>query len=46
MTVFNVWAPQAGRVDVEVAGLAVPMAAAAGRAGWWTAEADAAAGTD
>ena len=41
MTAFNVWAPHAGRVDAEVAGMAVPMSAAAGRPGWWTAEADA-----
>ncbi|MGH3291594.1 MAG: malto-oligosyltrehalose trehalohydrolase, partial [Trebonia sp.] len=46
MTAFSVWSPAADRVDVEVAGLAVPMAAAAGRPGWWTAEADAPAGTD
>ena len=46
MTAFSVWAPAAARVDVEVAGRAVPMSAAAGRPGWWTAEADAPAGTD
>jgi maltooligosyltrehalose trehalohydrolase len=46
VTVFSVWAPDAARVDVEVAGLAVPMSAADGRPGWWTAEADAPAGTD
>jgi maltooligosyltrehalose trehalohydrolase len=46
MTAFSVWAPAAGRVDVEVAGQASPMAALAGRPGWWTARADAPAGTD
>ncbi|MGH3211905.1 MAG: malto-oligosyltrehalose trehalohydrolase, partial [Trebonia sp.] len=46
MTVFSVWAPDAGRVDVEVAGRAAPMSPLAGRPGWWTAEADAPAGTD
>ncbi len=46
MTAFSVWAPAAAGVDVEVAGRAVPMSAAAGRPGWWTAEADAPAGTD
>ena len=28
MTAFNVWAPHAGRVDAEVAGMEVPMSAA------------------
>ena len=50
MTVFNVWAPEAGRVEVEVAGRVVPMtatpASTGGRPGWWTAEADAPAGTE
>ena len=46
MTTLSVWAPNAGRVDVEVAGQAVPMSPVAGRAGWWTADADAPAGTD
>ena len=46
MTLFRVWAPAAGRVDVEVAGQAFPMSPLAGRAGWWTAAADAPAGTD
>ncbi|HEY0937460.1 MAG TPA: malto-oligosyltrehalose trehalohydrolase [Trebonia sp.] len=45
MTVFSVWAPGADRVDAEVAGQLVPLAAAAGRPGWWTAEAAAPAGT-
>jgi malto-oligosyltrehalose trehalohydrolase len=46
VTVLSVWAPNAGQVDVEVAGQVVPMSAVAGRPGWWTAEADAPAGTD
>jgi maltooligosyltrehalose trehalohydrolase len=46
MTAFTVWAPDAGRVDVEVAGRAVPMSPVGGRPGWWTADADADAGTD
>ena len=46
MTLFRVWAPAVGRVDVEVAGQAFPMSPLAGRAGWWTAAADAPAGTD
>ena len=45
MTSFSVWAPAAGRVDVEVAGRAVPMSAVPGRAGWWAAEAEAGPGT-
>ncbi len=40
------WAPEAGRVDVEVAGHAFPMSPLAGRPGWWTADAAAPAGTD
>jgi malto-oligosyltrehalose trehalohydrolase len=43
---FTVWAPDAARVDVEVAGRASAMSPLAGRPGWWTAEADAPAGTD
>ena len=46
MTAFTVWAPDAGRVDVEVAGRAVPMSPVGGRPGWWAADADADAGTD
>lgn len=46
MTTFNVWAPNAERVDVEVAGQLTAMSAAAGRPGWWTAQAPAPAGTD
>ncbi len=51
MTVFSVWAPGAGRVDVVVAGRELRMApdlklAEAGRRGWWRAEAAAPAGTD
>jgi malto-oligosyltrehalose trehalohydrolase len=46
VTAFTVWAPDAGRVDVEVAGRAVPMSPLGGRPGWWTADADADAGTD
>jgi maltooligosyltrehalose trehalohydrolase len=46
VTAFTVWAPDAGRVDVEVAGRAVPMSPVGGRPGWWTADADADAGTD
>jgi malto-oligosyltrehalose trehalohydrolase len=45
-SVFSVWAPNAGRVDVEVAGQAVAMAPVPGRPGWWAAEAVAPAGTD
>jgi maltooligosyltrehalose trehalohydrolase len=43
---FSVWAPKAERVEVEVAGGPVGMSPLPGRPGWWTAEADAAAGTD
>jgi malto-oligosyltrehalose trehalohydrolase len=46
VTAFTVWAPDAGRVDVEVAGRAVPMSPVGGRPGWWTADADTDAGTD
>jgi maltooligosyltrehalose trehalohydrolase len=46
VTAFTVWAPDAGRVDVEVAGRAVPMSPVGGRPGWWAADADAPAGTD
>jgi maltooligosyltrehalose trehalohydrolase len=45
-SIFSVWAPNAGRVDVEVAGQAAAMSAVPGRPGWWTAEAVAPAGTD
>ncbi|HEX4289058.1 MAG TPA: malto-oligosyltrehalose trehalohydrolase, partial [Trebonia sp.] len=48
MTVFSVWAPAAGRGDVDVAGRLYPMAPA-GRPGWWSADvpgAIALAGTD
>ncbi len=46
MTVFSVWAPAAGRADVEVAGQPHPMSPG-DRPGWWTADvADAPAGTD
>jgi malto-oligosyltrehalose trehalohydrolase len=45
LTEISVWAPAASRVDVEVAGQPQPMSAAAGRPGWWTAEAAAPAGT-
>ena len=33
MSRLSVWAPAAGRVDVEVAGRAAPMAPVAGRRG-------------
>ncbi|HEY6495483.1 MAG TPA: alpha-amylase family glycosyl hydrolase, partial [Trebonia sp.] len=46
MTEFSVWAPQASRVDIELAGRPRPMSPAAGRPGWWTAEAPAPDGTD
>jgi maltooligosyltrehalose trehalohydrolase len=46
VTVFTVWAPNAGRVGIEAAGQSSPMSALAGRPGWWTAELDAPAGTD
>ncbi|HXT92469.1 MAG TPA: malto-oligosyltrehalose trehalohydrolase [Trebonia sp.] len=46
MTIFSVWAPDARRVDVEVAGQTFPMSAAGGRPGWWTTETPAPAGTD
>jgi maltooligosyltrehalose trehalohydrolase len=45
VTEISVWAPAASRVEVEVAGRTRPMSAAAGRPGWWTAEAAAPAGT-
>ena len=45
-SVFSVWAPNAGRVNVEVAGQAVAMSAVPGKPGWWAAEAAAPAGTD
>ena len=37
MTNFSVWAPAAGRVDVEIAEVAYPMRPDA-RPGWWMAE--------
>ncbi|MGH3282893.1 MAG: malto-oligosyltrehalose trehalohydrolase, partial [Trebonia sp.] len=46
MTSFSAWAPDAGRVDVEVSGHVFPMSRAVGRPGWWAAEAPAPAGTD
>jgi maltooligosyltrehalose trehalohydrolase len=46
VTNLSVWAPDAGRVDAEVAGRTFAMAPMAGRPGWWTAETDAPAGTD
>jgi len=45
VTVFSVWAPAAGRADVEVGGVLHPMAPGP-RPGWWQAEAAAATGTD
>ena len=40
MTAFSVWAPAAGRVDVEVAGQRYPMSQenADGGTGWWSAD--------
>jgi malto-oligosyltrehalose trehalohydrolase len=52
MTAFSVWAPVAGKVEVEVAGRRYPMSAepaglGGSGAGWWSAEVpDVAAGTD
>jgi maltooligosyltrehalose trehalohydrolase len=46
VTAITVWAPDAGRVDVEVAGEVSPMSPVEGRPGWWAAEAPAPAGTD
>jgi malto-oligosyltrehalose trehalohydrolase len=52
MTGFSVWAPVAGKVEVEVAGQRYPMSAEPARpggsgSGWWSAEVpDAAAGID
>jgi malto-oligosyltrehalose trehalohydrolase len=46
VTVISVWAPAAGRVDVDVDGRLHPMSPA-GRPGWWTADvAEAVDGTD
>ena len=45
MTVFSVWAPAAGRVEVEVAGQRHPMGPG-DRPGWWRAAAEAPPGTD
>ncbi|GAA4995210.1 hypothetical protein GCM10025734_25740 [Kitasatospora paranensis] len=39
MRTYRVWAPEAGRVDVEVGGAAHPMAPARGADGWWQADA-------
>jgi len=40
VTAFSVWAPAAGRVDVEVAGQRYPMSLqnADGGTGWWSAD--------
>ncbi|HEV3381277.1 MAG TPA: malto-oligosyltrehalose trehalohydrolase [Trebonia sp.] len=38
MTFFSVWAPAAGRVDVDVAGVSRPMTQDENRPGYWTAE--------
>ena len=38
MTSFSVWAPNAKRVEVELATPVIPMTA--GENGWWTAELD------
>jgi len=43
---FRVWAPNAERVDVEVAGTAYPMHPDRDRAGWWAAHVDAPAEAD
>jgi maltooligosyltrehalose trehalohydrolase len=48
MTFFSVWAPAAGRADVDVDGRLYPMSPA-GRPGWWSADVPGAiglAGTD
>ena len=45
MTVFSVWAPLAGQVEVEVAGRRHPMEPG-DRPGWWRAAAEAPPGTD
>jgi maltooligosyltrehalose trehalohydrolase len=44
VTDFSVWAPEAERVDVFVAGTSHPMARA--ERGWWSARVDAAPGDD
>jgi malto-oligosyltrehalose trehalohydrolase len=55
VTAFTVWAPTATRVDVEIAGRAYPMRAAAdvadvagapGGQGWWRADVDVPPGSD
>ena len=49
MTAFSVWAPTAGRTDVEVAGQRYPMSPenAGAATGWWSAEVpDVAVGID
>ena len=45
MTVFSVWAPAAGQVEVEVAGRRHPMEPG-DRPGWWQTAAEALPGTD
>ena len=45
MTGFSVWAPAAGRAEVELAGERHPMAPG-GQPGWWRAEIPVPAGTD
>jgi len=45
VTVFNVWAPAASRVEVEAAGRVHPLLPG-DRPGWWRAEVDARSGTD
>ncbi|WP_255953712.1 malto-oligosyltrehalose trehalohydrolase [Streptomyces odontomachi] len=42
---FEVWAPQAGRIDLQLADGTCPMRRVGHRAGWWTAQTDAADGT-
>ncbi|MGV2921957.1 alpha-amylase family glycosyl hydrolase, partial [Streptomyces alfalfae] len=42
---FEVWAPEAGRAVLECAGATRAMERVSGRAGWWSAEAEATDGT-
>ncbi|OON80608.1 malto-oligosyltrehalose trehalohydrolase [Streptomyces tsukubensis] len=42
---FEVWAPEAGRVTAEVAGVRQELEGVPGRPGWWRGEAEAAEGT-